>query len=319
MHHNYQEKLINWMQSYMLVLWHGYNSKNISSITVSSNVATVTTSTAHGYNQYDIVKISGANESIFNDDFEIASVPTTTTFTFNLTTALTSASGTITCKIAPLGWSQSFTSGSGKSVYHSNDVTGTGLYLRVDDTGTKSTQVNMYETMTTVDVGTGKSQDTWWAKSSIANTATHQWYLVGNSKCFYLMTEVNLGYPYGLSNYFFGDTVSFRANDPWCCALGGQSAADQSYGNQSTGMLRRRRNNSRNVFSKVGELDRWLCFFWFLFNTQIFNIWVWDISECPISISDWQCLSFISCLYMGIKSILLAWKDARIILSRWIH
>ena len=91
--------------------------------------------------------------------------------------------------------------------------------------------------MTSVDAGTGKSQDTWWTKSSVANTAIHQWFIVGSSKCFYLMTEINFGYPLGLSNYFFGDITSFRANDPWCCALGGQSAADQSYGNQATGML----------------------------------------------------------------------------------
>lgn len=215
----------------------GFNSKSISSISVSNNIATVTTSTSHGYQQYDTIVISGANEIVFNDEFTIASVPSTTTFTFPLVTNTSSATGTITCKIAPLGWTQDFTNGSGKSVYHSSDFTGTGLYLRVDDTGARSTQVNMYETMSTLDAGTGKSQDTWWAKSSVANTATHQWYLVGSSKCFYLMTEINLAYPYGLSIYFFGDTISFRANDPWCCALGGQSAADQNYGSQSTGMI----------------------------------------------------------------------------------
>lgn len=215
----------------------GFNSKSINSISVSNNIATATTSTSHGYQVYDTIVISGANENQFNDEFTIASVPSTTTFTFPLITNTSSATGTITCKIAPLGWSQAFTNGSGKSVYHSTDINGTGLYLRVDDTGARSTQVNMYETMATVDVGTGKSQDTWWTKSSVANTATHQWYLVGNSKCFYLMTEVNVAYPYGLSIYFFGDTISFRANDPWCCALGGQSVADQNYGNQSTGMI----------------------------------------------------------------------------------
>jgi len=94
----------------------------------------------------------------------------------------------------------------------------------------------MYETMATVDAGTGKSQDTWWAKSSLANTAIHQWYLVGNSKSFYLLTEVNLNIPIGNFLYFFGDIASFRANDPWCCALGGHSAVDPTYAYTSSGM-----------------------------------------------------------------------------------
>lgn len=214
----------------------GFNPQTISSLTVTSNVATVATSAPHGYQVYDTILISGANESVFNDEFTIDSVPTSTSFTFAITTTTTPATGSISCKIAPLGWLRSF-SGTNISVYKMNDIVSTGLYLRVDDTGAKSTLVNMYESMSTIDVGIGKSQDTWWAKSSVANTATHQWYLVGNSKCFYLMTEINLAYPIGLSIYFFGDTTSFRANDPWCCALGGQSVADQTYGNQLTGMI----------------------------------------------------------------------------------
>lgn len=213
----------------------GFNPQTISSLTVTSNVATVATSAPHGYQVYDTILISGANESVFNDEFTIDSVPTSTSFTFAITTTTTPATGSLFCKIAPLGWLRSF-SGTNISVYKMNDVTSTGLYLRVDDTGTRSTQVNMYETMTTVDIGTGKSQDTYWAKSTVASTATHQWYLVGTSKCFYLMTEVNLSYPLGNFLYFFGDTISFRANDPWCCALGGHSATDPTYAYTNSGM-----------------------------------------------------------------------------------
>lgn len=218
------------------VLVTGFNTQAISSLTVTSNVATVATSAPHGYQVYDTILISGANESVFNNEFTIDSIPTSTSFTFAITTTTTPATGSISCKIAPLGWTQVFTNSSGKSVYHSTDITGTGLYLRVDDTSARNTLVNMYETMSTLDAGTGKSQDTYWAKSTVASTATHQWYIVGNSKCFYLMTEVNLGYPLGNFLYFFGDTISFRANDPWCCALGGHSATDPGYAYTNSGM-----------------------------------------------------------------------------------
>lgn len=214
----------------------GINPQSITSLTVVANVATVTTSVVHGYQVNDVILISGANESVFNDEFVIVSIPTTTSFTFAITTTTTPATGTISCKIAPLGWSQVFTD-TNKSIYQSNDQLATKLYLKVDDTGAKSTQVNIYETVSTIDIGTGKSTDIWWGKSSIANTTTRQWYLVGDSKRFYLMTEINLSYTIGLSIYFFGDIIPFRANDPWCCALGGHSAIDPSVAVNNTGML----------------------------------------------------------------------------------
>ena len=93
----------------------GFNTKTVSSITVAANVATVTTSTAHGYLVNDVVRISGANESVFNDDVLIATVPSTTTFTFALTTATASATGTISCCIAPLGFTRVYL-GTNKAV-----------------------------------------------------------------------------------------------------------------------------------------------------------------------------------------------------------
>lgn len=76
-------------------LVNGFNPRNVTSLTVSNNVATATTSTAHGYEIGTVIANSGANESVFNDDFEIIAIPTTTSFTFAVTTALTAATGTI--------------------------------------------------------------------------------------------------------------------------------------------------------------------------------------------------------------------------------
>ena len=128
----------------------GFNSKNVSSITVSGNVATVTTSTAHGYNQNECIRIEGANESILNDDFFIASVASDTVFTFSLTSADFTATGTITAKIAPLGWERVYT-GTNKSVYRSLDPAATRLYLRIDDSADRTAVVSMYETMSSID------------------------------------------------------------------------------------------------------------------------------------------------------------------------
>lgn len=100
---------------------------------MADNVATVTTSTDHGYEIGSRLLFAGANESVFNDEFEILTIPAPNQFTFAVTTADATATGTITCKVAPLGWEKSF-SGTNKAAYRSLDVTSNQLYLRVDDT-----------------------------------------------------------------------------------------------------------------------------------------------------------------------------------------
>lgn len=120
-------------------------------------------------------------------------------------------------------------------------MTGTRLYLRVDDSlSANYTQVNIYETMTSVDAGTGKSTDIFWFKSNTANTVTHPWYLIGDTKRFYFITAYNPGYP-GNAVYAFGDLIPTRTGDAWCCMLAGgsnsanySSAPDTNTGFQNT-------------------------------------------------------------------------------------
>jgi hypothetical protein len=68
----------------------------ISGITRSSTVATVTTASAHGLRVGDYVTISGAVETAYNGTVQIATVPTTTTFTYTVAGSPDSpATGTI--------------------------------------------------------------------------------------------------------------------------------------------------------------------------------------------------------------------------------
>lgn len=71
---------------------------SVSGITRSSTTATATTTTAHGLKRGDHVTIAGAVETDYNGEFEIQSVPTTTTFTYTVANSPTTpATGTITC------------------------------------------------------------------------------------------------------------------------------------------------------------------------------------------------------------------------------
>lgn len=70
---------------------------SVSSITRSGSTVTVTTATEHGYIVDDFVTIGGANETDYNGEQRVYSVPSSTTFTF-ITTATPSspATGTLT-------------------------------------------------------------------------------------------------------------------------------------------------------------------------------------------------------------------------------
>lgn len=201
----------------------GFNTKTVSSITVTANVATVTTSTAHGYLVNDVVRISGANESVFNDDVLIATVPSTTTFTFALTTATASATGTISCCIAPLGFTRVYL-GTNKAVFRAQS--GSRLYLRIDDTNALYSVVSVYETMTTVDSGTNKMGDVYIKKSASANTTPVEFYLIGDDRTFYLFVNWNAT---ACGGFAFGDFNSFVVGDVYNCLLFGYSASAPTY------------------------------------------------------------------------------------------
>jgi len=76
--------------------------KTVSNKALTSNVATLTTSTTHGYLEGDVVVVSGV-DATFNGTFSITAVPTTTTFTYaktasNVTSAAASGSSSVSAR-----------------------------------------------------------------------------------------------------------------------------------------------------------------------------------------------------------------------------
>lgn len=213
----------------------GWGAVAVSSIAVTANVATITTSTNHNFAIGDNLLLSGANEAAFNGEFFVKAVTGSTTFTVDCVTALTAATGTMSVKIAPLGWEKVF-AGTNLAVYRSADVTGTRLYLRVNDTTTTYATVAMYETMTDINTGTGKSADLYWAKSDAANSTTRPWYLIGDSKRFYFLPAYFLNNPAALG-CAFGDCNSYKAGDAFHTLLIGQTATASAYSVSSFGSV----------------------------------------------------------------------------------
>jgi len=212
----------------------GYNSKTPSGVTRTGSTATFTYATAHGYAADGLTKvlIAGADQAEYNGIFQISNV---STLSFDVTvtgTPATPATGTITTKAAPLGWSKAF-SGTNKAAYRSNEVAGTKLYLRVDDTtdSGKSAGIRGYETMTDVDTGTGLfptvaqlTPGIILTKSSAVDNAARSWILVGDGFEFLLFIAAFPAiYENIYDSFHFGDIYPEMASDPYGCLIYGNA------------------------------------------------------------------------------------------------
>lgn len=76
--------LIQAFDKLYLLRWREESEYRLSSLTQSSGTATATTPTPHGYAVGEVVRIFGSDQAGYNADFLIASVPTSTTFTFSV-------------------------------------------------------------------------------------------------------------------------------------------------------------------------------------------------------------------------------------------
>lgn len=209
-------------------LLNGYGTITLDSLVVANNVATATKSTGHSFPSTfpALILIEGATPSGLNGLHRCTS---TSTSTFTFTTSGISnqtATGTITAKRAPLGWSKPFT-GTNNAVYRSSDLAGTQLYLRVNEaTGDpRISYFTMYETMSAFDTGTNPSTVRQIGKSISTDATARPWRLYGDSRAFYLFVDRSSDNTWTCGG-FFGDLVAYRSPDAYACAITGGGASD---------------------------------------------------------------------------------------------
>jgi hypothetical protein len=202
----------------------GWGAATVDSLTVSGGIATVTIGAGHPFEVDSVALIAGATVTggTVNGEQRVLSA-TATTYTFAAAVGDQTATGTITHKVAPLGWERQFT-GTNKAVYRSTDPESTQMALRVDDTGTTDSRVVGYESMTDVDTGTGPfpteaqvSGGLYWPKS---NGVEREWVLVGDGRGMYMRSR-----PYGSGAWVllvaFTDFASVKSPDAYACLLAG--------------------------------------------------------------------------------------------------
>lgn len=205
----------------------GFNLKTLDSLVVSGGIATATISLGVGAFEADTVAlIAGATPTGLNGEKRIIAV-TANSFTFDATgISDQTATGTITAKLAPAGWAKAF-SGTNLAAYRSNDVTGTRMYLRVDDTDTGNGRVVGYESMSDVNTGVNAfptaaqmSGGYYWPKANAASATARGWTVIADSRTFWLYTHTVTS-SIGLAGWTggFGDFNSLKSGDAYACMI----------------------------------------------------------------------------------------------------
>ncbi|WP_343620885.1 hypothetical protein [Acinetobacter proteolyticus] len=173
-------------------LVNGFGSQTVSTLTASGTTITATFGTAHNFMMYQVIKIAGANQTEFNGEFRILTVPNSNTITFQLAASpsVTTVTGIITCSLPPIGWLKPF-SAAGKAAYRSSNISlPSRPYLRVVDamdpaytaTYAKFAKVGIVEDMSDIDTMFGTQApfdsslpDKNWIGSGSANTGINGW------------------------------------------------------------------------------------------------------------------------------------------------
>lgn len=227
-------------------LVNGFNLRAVTTLAVDQGVATVTTATAHGYEEDTVVRISGATPAGLNGDHRVLSA-TSTTFTFATAVPNGTASGSIQARLAPAGWQKPF-SATNIGVYRSLNVESTRFFLRVDDSGAALTdaRVHAFESMTGVSTGTNRFPSNtqrpgggFWPKADedIAATA-RPWAVFADDKTFYLWVQSSaVVSQFGLAGklHGFGDFAPLNSAFSFNCFLtcgemaGGQNTTGSFY------------------------------------------------------------------------------------------
>lgn len=124
-----------------------------------------------------------------------------------------------------LGWTREFMAVN-KRAYRNSPVSGSGYFLRIDDSNAQFGLLRGFEQMSNVDEGVNGvptaaqlANGSLWIKSNLASSAARVWFAIGTERCFYLFVQhTDQGSGYAVV-YFAGDLVSYVPGDRHCFAI----------------------------------------------------------------------------------------------------
>lgn len=216
------------------VLVDGYNSVSLSAVSRSGTVATAT-SIGHGFAVGDCLLVAGADQSEYNGEVYVTTVPNADSFTFTVDgAAVTPATGSITAKKAPAGWTKPY-SGTNLAAYRMGG--GNMRYLRIDDTGTGyNARAVGYEDMAGISSGTAPfptaaqfSGGLYMPKSSLTTSAARDWVIAATDSIVFIHAVTD-GSTTNSHAAFFGYFKSNKSGDQYNTLILASSIASLSGG-----------------------------------------------------------------------------------------
>ena len=221
-------------------LVNGWGAKAVDSAVISNGVCRLSFASGKSAAEaHAVIVVAGATPSALNGEQKVTAVANGwVEFKTDLPDG--AVTGSISFKMAPLGWEKVFT-GTSKAVYRQTDPASTRTYYRVDDTNAQYARVQMYESMTDVDNGVGLAPLTvpggyYWHKR-VTGAMSSYWVLAGDARGFYLLISPDLASSQAASgnvallSQYMGDLNSYRSGDAWAGVLTG--AASSAYTNLS--------------------------------------------------------------------------------------
>ena len=212
-------------------LVNGWGAKAVDSAVISNGVCRLSFASGKSAAEaHAVIAVAGATPSALNGEQKVTAVASSwVEFKTDLPDG--AVTGTISFKMAPLGWEKVF-SGTNKAVYRQTDPASTRTYYRVDDSNALYARVQMYESMTDVDTGMAAAPLTvaggyYWHKRVSTGGAGNYWMLAGDSRGFYAVLFPHTSPTAASSNnfagvsYYAGDLNSYRSGDAWAAVLTG--------------------------------------------------------------------------------------------------
>lgn len=211
------------------VLVTGFGTLTLNSLVwdATEGAAKATIAAGHAYLPDSVVEVSGASPAAYNGEHRVKKVTTTEVWIeLDGGNPGSAASGAMTMKVAPLGWTQTHESADGKvAIYRPTDVSASGnVSLRIDNTAFTNwthgntnaylAKVAMVEDVVDINTYTTIYEHRWPATQRYA---TKVWDFIGDSQLFYWVpTIANLSYA---CVFCFGYLKSVRPGDRYHAVL----------------------------------------------------------------------------------------------------
>ncbi|MFM5818185.1 hypothetical protein [Aeromonas sanarellii] len=192
------------------VLVTGFGTLTLNSLVwdATEGAAKATIAGGHAYLQDSVIEVSGASPAAYNGEHRAKKVSSTEVwFELDGGNPGSAASGAMSMKVAPLGWSQTHESGDGMvAIYRPTNVSESGnVSLRIDNTAwtnwagnTYLAKVQMVEDVVDINTYTLIADYRWPATQRYSNKV---WDLIGDSQLFYWLPA--------LGNYSFQAVFCF--------------------------------------------------------------------------------------------------------------